>query len=95
MLGLSQILLTVIVVIAVWRGYRWWDGVRRRERARLDRMRRAVMGEGGGREAEPDPGPAPGPQGRTEDTIRCPVCRTYMPVRGAGRCDRSDCPFPG
>ena len=26
-------------------------------------------------------------------TIACRVCGTYVPERGAARCERSDCPF--
>ena len=44
--------------------------------------------------AEPRAEPRAEPSARdAEDMVACPVCQAYVQVRGAMRCDRSDCPY--
>jgi hypothetical protein len=76
---LPKILLTVLIVIAVWYGFRYVT----RLSGRL----------GGGTRADPTVNQDPPPPA-VEETSRCPICGTYVVTNRARRCDRSDCPYP-
>ncbi len=77
---LPKILLTVLIVLAVFYGYR--------------HLKRVAGRIGGGAGPQPTVKPDPPPPA-VEETSRCPVCGTYV-VKGRGRrCERPDCPFPG
>lgn len=81
----AKFLLTVVAVVAVWLGFKYYA--------------RFVVGPGR-RRAMPRPQPAvpnasqdQRPAGPVEDMTPCAVCGAYIPVRGAARCGRHDCPF--
>ena len=89
-LSFSKVLFTILAVLAVWYGYRWYGRVQARRRAELDEhMRRDVRGAAAG-----------GPRrtagtAKVEDLIPCETCGAYVPARGARACGRAGCPYPG
>jgi hypothetical protein len=81
MFGLSfnKLLLLVIVVIAVWYGYKYVTRVNQvRQAATRDRAR----------------GPQRGGTIGAEDMAKCASCGAYV-ARGAASCGRGDCPYSG
>jgi uncharacterized protein len=89
--SIQKLLFTVVVVMAVWYGFKWLGQMkikRDRERARL---RRGAKGGGAARttkESEGDPDGA-------EDMVECSACGAFVAVRGARSCGRDECPYPG
>lgn len=89
MLGLSlfKIVFTVLVIAAVWYGYKLW----RRLQVRRDAMAEHVRV----RRHEATRPRNPEPPSQTEDTVECRACGAFVAARGAVACGRADCPFPG
>ena len=83
-LSLSKILLTLLVIAAVWYG---WRAYNRYQALRADVRRR--MAE----EARRNPKPAAEPE--AEDTIECPTCGAFVAANRRVSCGRKDCPYPG
>lgn len=81
-ISLSKLLVLVLLVAAVWYGFRWVG--RRGARARLRRDAAASAAK-----------PAPGQPGQ-EDLTACPACGTYT-APGLAQCPegRADCPRLG
>ncbi len=81
MLGFSKLLFLVVVIAVVWFGFKW-------------------LGQGGKTQVRED-----APRRRTrradraavsaEDTVECPVCKTYVLARDPRNCGRAGCPYPG
>ena len=91
MLGFSlqTILVLAAVVGAVWYGFKL---ISRLQKARDLEVRRQA--DGARRAAPGRPAEGSGAAKREpEDLVECPVCTTYVAARGAGRCDRPDCPY--
>jgi hypothetical protein len=83
-LGFSKLLLLVIVVIAVWYGFKYVgrvEEVRRNLRRARDAAERAQSRARGRARIE------------AEDMVKCRVCDAYVAASGAARCARSDCPW--
>lgn len=74
-----KIVFTVIVIAAVWFGYRM-----------LTRMGGNPTGQiGQNRSASVDD-----TSDKSEDMEQCAVCESYVPRFGAQSCGRDDCPYP-
>lgn len=85
--SLPKLLFTILVIAAVWYGFkmlaRWQerrDGAEGAERTPARRRRR------GRRDAAP---------ADAEDMVACALCGTYVAASGARSCGRADCPYPG
>jgi hypothetical protein len=78
--SLPKLILLIIIVYAVWRGFRFLGAAdRARQQAesstrQAPRQRRADVAN-------------------VEDTVKCRVCGAYVPARQPSRCSRGDCPF--
>ncbi len=78
-LSLTKILFTVLVIVAVWKGFRLLGRLQER---RAERARRPAPAR---RAAAAARRPAPPPPDETLELEPCPLCGTYVP-RGT-RCD--------
>ena len=76
----SKLFVLVIVIAAVWYGFRFLgeiDKARRQAAKRMSqshRQRRADVAH-------------------VEDTVKCAVCGAYVPSRQPSRCARTGCPY--
>ena len=86
--SLQKLLVLAAVIALVWYGFKFVG--------RLQDQRKADGGLGARaprRSRRRGGAPAPEPRAQdAEDMVACPVCQAYVQVRGAARCDRSDCP---
>ncbi len=87
--SLQKLLVLAAVIALVWYGFKFVG--------RLQDQRKADGGLGARAARRPKRrGSAPATEPRAqdaEDMVACPVCQAYVQVRGATRCDRSDCPY--
>jgi uncharacterized protein len=81
--GLMKLLFTVLVVAAVWYGFRYFSGKQNR-----------VGGSGGGNDGNVGGGGS-SPKVDAEDLSACPVCGTFVRPATATNCGRGDCPYSG
>jgi len=96
MLGfnIQKLLFTVVVVMAVWYGFKWLGQMKiKRDRGRSRLRREAKRGSAHARKesssrSEGDPDGA-------EDMVECSTCGAFVAARGATSCGRGDCPYPG
>ncbi|MGH6962164.1 MAG: hypothetical protein ACREE7_16915 [Dongiaceae bacterium] len=74
----GKILVLVLVVLAVWYGFRLIGQLdrQRKELARRNRDKPAARAGAG-----------------IEDMIKCGACGTYLPAHGAASCGKADCPY--
>lgn len=88
MFGFSfqKIMLLAAIIAAVWYGFKFVSRMQeareleaKKGTSRMSRSRR----RGASKTAQDEP----------EAMIECPVCKTYVAARGAGRCGRADCPY--
>jgi hypothetical protein len=79
--GFSKLVFLVIVIAVVWYGFKWLG----RTEAPSTRQGRAKPHARSGERT------AVGAQ----DTVKCPVCETYVVARDPGKCGRAGCPYPG
>lgn len=89
-LSLTKILFTIMVVLAVWYGYRWIGRVHARRRVELDEQMRREMRQASKRRPDRSGGAT-----KAEDLVPCGTCGSYVPARGPRNCGRADCPYPG
>ncbi len=82
--GVGKLLFTVLVVAAVWYGFRYFTGKNSILARKGDKDGGNVGGGGAGK-----------PQVDAEDLSACPVCGTYVRTGDASSCGRGDCPYPG
>ncbi|MGH6932047.1 MAG: hypothetical protein ACREEE_06380 [Dongiaceae bacterium] len=75
--GFQKLALLIMIVVALWYGFKF---IGQLERQRRELARRAK-----------DAGRTSG--AAVEDTVKCPVCGTYVARAGAGSCGRADCPY--
>jgi uncharacterized protein len=80
-LSISKVLFTVVIVAAVVYGWKWLNRVQ----ARQNQAARRVHEEA----------PRPRPAVEAVDMVQCAACGDYVPAKGARRCGRADCPYPG
>ncbi len=82
---LNKILLTAVLIMAVWLGFKYWNkfvlGPYRQRQREMPRRRAP--------EARADEPPA----ADVEDMVACRVCGAYVPAKRTPRCGRPDCPF--
>lgn len=87
MFSLSKILFLILVIGAVWFGWRWYNRVGAVGRDRLrERERR-----GSGKPTSTTAGGSP--QVAAEDMEKCPECGAYVAPRSAVACGRPVCPY--
>ena len=80
--SLSKLLFTVLVIGAVWYGFRWIGRLRHRPGA-------------GGRVGKAGAAPSEAPRPvEAQDMVPCPVCGDYVAAGVAVDCQRADCPYP-
>jgi hypothetical protein len=81
--GFSKLVVLVIVILAVWYGFKYVGRVEE-VRQTLKRARDAAQrgsSRGGAAKIE------------AEDMIKCRACDAYVAARGAAKCGRGDCPW--
>ena len=78
--SLPKLILLIVIIYAVWRGFRFLGAVEK-VRQRSDSTPRPAQEK---RRAD---------VANVEDTLKCRVCGAYVPARQPGRCNRADCPF--
>jgi len=81
--SITKLLFTIAAVFLVWQGFKWY--------ARAQQVKAS-------RKAEMPPrsgGPGTAKAASTQDTVKCDVCDTYVPVGSGVSCGRDDCPYPG
>ena len=85
MFGISfaKIIVLVAVIAIVWFGFKYLQ--------RFQAMGGTSQPAAPKRAASGQPREAVEPA--THDMVACRVCGTYVPERGAARCERADCPF--
>ena len=81
--SLGKLLFTVLVIGAVWYGFKWIGRLQNRSAA-------------GGRVGKTGAPPSEAPQPlEAQDMVPCPVCGDYMAAGAAAvDCPRADCPYP-
>jgi len=80
--SLGKLIVLGVIIAVVWYGWKYVQ--------RVEAVRRALKAEIERRRAG-----APSAQNRpTENLVKCAVCGTYVPSRGARACSRADCPWP-
>ena len=79
--SVSKILFTLVLIAAVAYGWKWLNRVQVGQKEAARRVR----------EEQSRPRPAV----EAVDMVRCPACGDYVPAKGAKRCGRGDCPYPG
>ncbi|OHC82602.1 MAG: hypothetical protein A3G73_07380 [Rhodospirillales bacterium RIFCSPLOWO2_12_FULL_67_15] len=100
-LSLAKILLTILVIIAVWAGWRVFTRYQALKAAR----ERAVPPVGGrntespraANDARASGRASAGAQARVEaeDMVECRTCGAFIALSRRVACGRKDCPFPG
>lgn len=87
--SISKILFTVVVIAAIWYGFKFLQRVQDKDRESVARYR-------------PDPGVKSGtrnaPKAADDDVetmIECKTCGSFVAASGARSCGREDCPYPG
>ena len=70
--SLPKILFTIVVIVAVWYGFKWLN---RRQQVQRDRAKNGRLSEAGG-----DKNTA------VEDMVQCPDCGAYVPEGGHHNC---------
>jgi uncharacterized protein len=83
MLGFSlgKLLLLVLLLAAVWFGFRYMS--------RIDAVRRTLREELARRQRQPPTAP----RVQAEDLVKCSACGAYVAAASAGNCGRADCPW--
>ncbi len=87
--SLQKFLVLAAVIAMVWYGFKYVGRLQDQRKAGGGlgaRAARRSKQRGGASAAEPRTPEA-------EDMVACPACQAYVQVRGATRCDRSDCPY--
>ena len=79
--SLSKLLILVVVVAAVWYGFKL---IGQLDRARKEQARVAGKSRGRARQRGQE----------VEDMAKCPRCEAYVSARHALACSRPDCPYP-
>ena len=79
--SLTKLLFTVIIIAAVWYGFKWIGRLDKARRGEIDAARGG--GADGARSVD-----------EAEDMEKCRVCDTYVAKQGVRACGRGDCPYP-
>ena len=86
--SLTKLLFTVVVIVAVWYGFKWVG----RMQSQRSRPPRAMRRRPARRSAETIHHE---PANDTQDMVQCPTCGDFVPGRGMRNCGRENCPYPG
>lgn len=91
--SLTKLIFTVLIIAAVWYGYKWVQRaqIRREEEAR-ERVREEIRTS---RAAGRTTGSPSRPSADAEEMVKCPACEAYVPAQGMRNCGRAGCPYPG
>jgi len=87
--SIAKLIFTVVIIAAVWYGFKWLDRLGKQRRGELDASRRS--GGAGGAGAPPTAPPAESAQ----EMVKCRVCGIFVAAIGTGDCGRGDCPYRG
>ncbi len=87
MFSLSKILFLILVIGAVWFGWRWYNRVGAVGRERLRERERRGAGKSGSSAG------GAAAQVTAEDMEKCPECGAYVAPRSAVACGRPACPY--
>ena len=80
--SLSKLLFTVLVIGAVWYGFKWVGRLQSRQRS-------------DGRVGKTGAAPSEAPQPlEAQDMVPCPVCGDYVAAGVTVDCSRDNCPYP-
>ncbi len=83
--SITKLIFTVVVIAAVWYGFKWLDRLGKERSGKLDASG-GLRGTGGeGRR----------PVEQAAEMEKCRVCGIYVAADGTGSCGRSDCPYRG
>lgn len=96
-LSLTKILLTILIIVAVWYGWRVFT---RYQALKAARERAGDMPKQGARapagaQARPRSGVAWDAHDDAEDMVECRTCGAFIALSRRVACGRKDCPFPG
>ena len=80
--SLQKLLVLVVVVAAVWYGFKFITRLQDARRTDAELRDSAV------RRTKAAKGPV-----EAEDMVQCPVCQAYIQARGVTDCGRADCPY--
>mgnify|MGYP006444326927 CR=1 FL=1 len=80
--SLSKLLFTILVIGAVWYGFKWIGRLQSRSGAR-----------GRVRGADASPSEAPQPL-EAQEMVQCAVCGDYVAAGAVVDCQRAECPYP-
>jgi uncharacterized protein len=83
--SITKLIFTVVIIAAVWYGFKWLDRLGKERRGELDASRRSG---GGGGEGAP-------PAESAQEMVKCRVCGIFVAASGTGDCGRGDCPYRG
>jgi len=75
-LSLPKLIFTVVIVLAVWYGFKWYN--RRQQIERQRAQGQVPPGSGAGRETRRE--------AAVEDMVQCPDCGAYVPTDGRHKC---------
>jgi hypothetical protein len=76
----SKLFVLVIIIAAVWYGFRFLGEIDKARRQAAKRMSQTH------RERRAD-------VAKVEDTVKCAICGAYVPSRQPTRCARARCPY--
>jgi len=89
--SLPKLVFTIVAVLVVWYGFRWFNrlrdgrGASPRPAARKTGRTKARAGQGGAKATEVD----------IEEMVQCDLCKTFVAAKGTRSCGRDGCPYPG
>jgi hypothetical protein len=90
--SLPKLILLILIIVAVWYGFRFLGTIERARRQAERQMRQGAARQAAGRSGAGRTGSGHD-LSKVEDTVKCRVCAAYVPVRHPARCARADCPF--
>ena len=86
--SITKLIFTVVIIAAVWYGFKWLDRLGKERWGKLDASGRGRgTGDAGGEGRRPVE--------QAAEMEKCGVCGIYVAADGAGSCERSDCPYRG
>lgn len=90
--SLPKLILLILIVAAVWYGFRFLGTIERARKQAEQAMRQAAARQQGARQAAGRARTNPD-LSRVEDMVKCRACGAYVSARQPARCGRTDCPF--
>ena len=81
--SLSKLILTAIIVAAVWYGFKYINRLGEERRDKLDRQKNPAKSNK--KKSQNDAG--------AEDMVACAICGTFVAPSSVVNCGRGDCPY--